>query len=87
MKELRGMETGRTSMEDRSDQEVSGKGVGTQVPRLGGIGPNGTGQKDQSGHIYSEHDELLVTLEKLVTSLEGRNESRRCEGWWGEFLE
>lgn len=73
MKEVRGMGTGWKPRKDRLDQEVSGKGAGNQVLSLGGIGPNGTEQKDQSGNIYSEYAEPPVTLEKLVSSLEERN--------------
>lgn len=45
--------------------EVSGKRSGQSGPQFE-IGPHGTGQKDQSDHIYSEYTEPQVTLEKLA---------------------
>lgn len=52
--------------------EVSVKRSGQSSPQFE-IGPNGTGQKEQSDHIYSEYTEPQVTLEKLVQSLEEEN--------------
>lgn len=48
--------------------EVSGKRNGQSGPQFE-IGPNGTGQRDLSGCIYSEYAAPQVTLEKLVSSL------------------